>query len=49
LKAEQLSTQLKLGHEKNKEIKFFLEFNKNEGTMYLSLWDTMKVMPRKIS
>jgi hypothetical protein len=29
------------GSNKNKEIKGFLQFNENEGTTYLKLWDTM--------
>ena len=29
-----------------KEIRDFLEFNENEGTMFPNLWDSMKAMPR---
>lgn len=29
-----------------KEIKNFLEFNENEGIIYLNLWDIMKVVLR---
>ena len=30
-----------------KEIKFFLDFNKNESTPYTKLWHTMKVLLRR--
>jgi hypothetical protein len=31
----------------NKEIKYFLEFNENEGITYSNLWDTMKAFLRR--
>ena len=34
--------------EMKKEIKFCLEFNENEGTIYPNLWDTMKAEIKKI-
>jgi hypothetical protein len=29
-----------------KKIKYFLEFNENEGTIYPNLWNTMKAVLR---
>jgi hypothetical protein len=44
METEQLSTQLSLCQERNKEIKSFQEFNENKGTTYPILWDTMEVV-----
>jgi hypothetical protein len=47
MKVEQHPTQWYFGQGRNKEkIKDFLEFNKNEGTEYPNLWDTMKAVLR---
>ena len=46
MEIEQSSVEPPLGPERNKEIKDFLEFNKNERTMYPNLWDTMKAVLR---
>ena len=43
---EQSTTAPPLGHERNKEIKVFLEFNENKDTAYPNLWDTMKAVLR---
>ena len=42
MEIEQSSIEPPLGQGKNKDIKDFLKFNKNESTMYLKLWNTMK-------
>ena len=45
-KLKKIPIQWSLGQERNKEIKDFLEFNENEGTAYLNVWDTMKAVLR---
>ena len=47
IKTKQLSTECRLGQERNKQIICFLEFNENVGTTYPKLWDTMKAMLRE--
>ena len=37
MEIEQWTSETTLGQEKNKEIKDFLEFNENEGTVYPKL------------
>ena len=46
MEAEQSTTEPPLGMRRNKEIKVFLEFNKNKDTTYPNLWDTMKTVLR---
>ena len=41
---EQQTFEPPLDQGRNKEKKDFLEFKENEGTMYLNLWDSMKVL-----
>ena len=43
---KQCTIEPPLGQGRNKEISDFLEFTKNEGTMYLNLWNTMKAVLR---
>ena len=45
MKVEKFSVEPLLGQRRNKkEIKDFLEFNKNEGKIYPNLWNTIKAM-----
>ena len=46
IKIEQCLPEPPRGQEKNKEIKDFLKFNKNDQKTYPDLWDTMKVVLR---
>ena len=46
MEAEQSTTESPLGQGRTKEVKIFLKFNKNEGTTYTNLWNTMKAVLR---
>ena len=46
METEQNPSQWHCSQGSNKEIKDFLEFNENEATTYLNLWDTMKAVLR---
>jgi hypothetical protein len=47
VETEQHSTQCSLVKDEiKKEIKDFVDFNENEATPYLNLWDTMKAVLR---
>lgn len=41
---DQLSAQWKMGEDRNIDIKHFLEFNENEYTAHLNLWDPMEAV-----
>ena len=46
MEIEQSTTEPPLGQGRNRELKDFLEYNKNKDTTYSNFWDTMKVVLR---